>query len=93
MQLAATTCWQGFDVLAQGCASEESACRLVPIPGIGNVLVFADSASGWIEASLKPSRTTDVVVSALGDWCSRFGVPKVFVTDNAPEFVSAELNR
>ena len=63
------------------------------VPGVGNVLVFIDAASGWIEASLKASRATDVVISALSEWCSRFGVPKFFVTDNAPEFVSTELNK
>ena len=62
------------------------------IPNIGNVLVVVDSASGWIECSLPQARTSTNVIETLSSIFSRFGVCKYLVTDNAPEFVSRELN-
>ena len=62
------------------------------IPDVGNILVIVDSASGWIECSHPQARTTSNVNDTLTSVFSRFGVPKYLVTDNAPEFVSKELN-
>ena len=62
------------------------------IPGTGNLLIIVDSASGWIESSLPMARTTGNIIDSLSTWCCRYGVPKLFVTDNAPEFTSEELN-
>lgn len=62
------------------------------IPDVGNLLIVVDAASGWIEASLPQQRTTANVIDSLSAIFSRFGVPKVLVTDNAAEFTSRELN-
>ncbi len=63
------------------------------IEGVGNVLVIVDSGSGWIEAFRHRERTSASVISSLREVCSRFGVPRTFVTDNAAEFTSVELNQ
>ena len=64
-------------------------CR---IPDVGNVLIIVDATSGWIECSLPQHRTTENVIETLSSVFCRFGVPRVLVTDNAPEFTSRELN-
>ena len=70
---------------------ERLHCDWCFVPGVGNLLVCVDATSGWIEASLKPHRTTQAVIDVLTEICCRFGVPKMLVTDNALEFVSAEM--
>jgi transposase InsO family protein len=62
------------------------------VPGVGDVLVIVDSSSGWIECSLPQSRTSSNVIDSLSAVFSRFGVPRLLVTDNAAEFTSQELN-
>ena len=62
------------------------------VADVGNVLLFVDSQSGWIEAAGPMARTTDNVVKALVSLCARFGVPRKLVTDNAKEFISVEPN-
>ena len=62
------------------------------VPGVGDILVVVDSSSGWIECSLPQARTTSNVIDSLSAVFSRFGVPRVLVTDNAAEFTSQELN-
>jgi transposase InsO family protein len=63
------------------------------ISGVGDVLVSVDAGTGWIEATRHPHRTSKAVVTSLTDLACRFGLPKVFVTDNGAELVSAEVNR
>ena len=63
------------------------------VNGIGNILIFVDAASGWIESTPQRHRTSNVVISALTDLTSRFGVPKILVTDNGAEFVSADVSK
>ena len=62
------------------------------VPGVGEVLVMVDAASGWIECSLPQARTSSNVIESLSAVFSRFGVPKTLVTDNAAEFTSREMN-
>ena len=62
------------------------------VPGLGDILVIVDSASGWIECSLPQARTSSNVIDSLSAVFSRFGVPRFLVTDNAAEFTSEELN-
>ena len=62
------------------------------VPKVGNLLLFVDSASGWIEVALPSTRSTENVIEALATLCSRHGVIKQLVTDNAAEFVSRQLN-
>lgn len=57
----------------------------------GNVLIAVDSFSGWIEAFPCKDRSTDNVIRSLRTVFTRFGVPELLVSDNAPEFVSAPL--
>ena len=57
----------------------------------GNVLIIADSFSGWLEATLCKDRTTDTVIEVMRAIFARFGVPQVVVTDNAPEFAGGHL--
>jgi len=62
------------------------------VPDIGELLIIVDSSSGWIEASLPQARTSQNVIDTLTAVFSRFGIPKMIVTDNAAEFTSRELN-
>lgn len=62
------------------------------IDGIGNVLVVVDSGSWWIDAFRHKERTSENVISSLREICFKFGVQRVFVTDNAAEFTSDDLN-
>lgn len=61
------------------------------IRGECNLLIIVDAGSGWIEAFPLKNRQTSSVISCLRSVFSRFGIPEVVVTDNAPEFVSSEL--
>ena len=56
-----------------------------------NVLIVVDAGSGWIEAFASGKRTAGVVIKFLRTVFTRFGVPKTLVSDNGPEFVSAEM--
>ena len=57
----------------------------------GNILVVADSHSGWLEAITTHGRTTTIVINILRSIFARFGVPSTLVTDNAPEFTSKDF--
>ena len=48
-------------------------------------------ATGWIEAFLTKDRTTETVIKCLRTVFTRFGIPKLLVSDNALEFTSADL--
>jgi len=62
------------------------------VQGVGTMLTFVDSASGWIEVTRPMVRSTQNVIEALSILSCRFGVPHKFVTDNALEFISKDLN-
>ncbi|MEE4247241.1 MAG: transposase family protein, partial [Kangiellaceae bacterium] len=59
----------------------------------GDVLIIVDSATGWIEAFPTRDRTSASVIKCLRAVFSRFGMPKLLVSDNAPEFTSPALNQ
>lgn len=61
------------------------------LPHVGNLLIIVDSGSGWIEAFLNHSRSTNFVIKCLRTVFARFGIPEVVVSDNAPEFTSHEI--
>ena len=63
------------------------------IKEVGELLIIVDAGSGWIEAFVCKNRTSDAVILCLRTVFTRFGVPEVVVSDNAPEFVSAQLNQ
>ena len=57
----------------------------------GNILVIADSSSGWLEAAVCQNHTTATVINQLCACFARFGVPNIVVSDNAPEFTCAQF--
>ena len=54
-------------------------------------LVMADSFSGWLEAKEMKSCNALNTVEVLRNWFSQFGLPKVVVTDNGPQFISKDF--
>ena len=60
-------------------------------PRAGNILVIADSTTGWLEAAICSNRSTGLVIEHLRALFARFGVPHLLVSDNAPEFVCREF--
>ena len=56
----------------------------------GNILVIVDAGSGWIEAFPAGNRTSQTVKVQLSQIFARFGIPKILVSDNGPEFVSSD---
>ncbi|XP_037515829.1 uncharacterized protein K02A2.6-like [Rhipicephalus sanguineus] len=52
------------------------------------VLVIVDSETKWIEAVPMKIATSETTVRALRSIFARFGLPKTFVSDNGPQFVS-----
>ena len=73
------------------------------IPGIGcvhvdffslhgkNYLLLADSYSKWIELKVMNNTTTQTTITVLRKWFVQFGVPVQLVSDNGPQFVSADF--
>lgn len=63
-----------------------------PIDGF-MLLVLVDSHSKWIEAVPLKCTSGEATTSALRSIFSRFGIPRTVVSDNGPQFVSAEFQR
>jgi hypothetical protein len=61
-----------------------------PIQGY-MMLVLKDVHTGWIEAGLSKTSTSSMTVRMIRSWFARFGLPKVVVTDNGPQFCSEEF--
>ena len=61
------------------------------LPRVGNILVACDASTGWLEAAFCPNRSTGAVIDHLRAVFARFGVPRLLVSDNAPEFTCAEF--
>ena len=59
----------------------------------GNILIIADSYSGWLEALSCSNRTTSTVIDSIRPIFARFGIPLTVVTDNAPEFAGREYRK
>ena len=59
----------------------------------GNILVIANAGSSWIEAFPAGNRTSQTVKVHLSQIFARFGIPRIFVSDNGPEFVSRDLKQ
>ena len=55
-------------------------------------LVLIDAHSKWLEAFQMSSTTSSATIQCLRDVFARFGLPERIVTDNAPNFVSAEFS-
>ncbi|XP_076883526.1 uncharacterized protein LOC143532322 [Bidens hawaiensis] len=65
-----------------------------PFPTLfGNryILVAVDYVSKWVEAQVLPTNDARVVVKFLKKIFSRFGVPKVLISDGGTHFGSAQM--
>ena len=62
-------------------------------PFLGHMwLVIIDAHSKWLEVFQMSSTTSTATIHCLRDVFARFGIPERIVTDNAPNFVSAEFS-
>ena len=62
-------------------------------PFLGHMwLVIIDAHSKWLEVFQMSSTTSTATIQCLRDVFARFGIPERIVTDNAPNFVSAEFS-
>ena len=59
----------------------------------GNIFVIVDAGSGWIEAFPAGNRTSQTVKVHLSQLFARFGIPRILLSDNGPEFVSSYLKQ
>ena len=59
----------------------------------GNISVILDAGSGWLEAFPAGRRTSQTVKVHLSQIFASFGIPRIFVSDNRPEFVSSDLKQ
>ena len=58
-----------------------------------NILVIVDAGSGSIEAFPVGNRASQTVNVLLSQIFARFGIPRILVSDNGPEFVSSDLEQ
>lgn len=61
-----------------------------PVQGV-SYLVIVDAYSKWVEVKPMRTTTTSAVLDALRSTFATFGVPRLLFTDNAPNFVSQEM--
>lgn len=54
-------------------------------------LVAVDAHSKWPEVAIMKSTTSRKTIERLQEMFSRFGIPEQLVSDNGPQFVSAEM--
>ncbi|MES9884563.1 MAG: RNase H-like domain-containing protein [Sedimenticola sp.] len=54
-------------------------------------LVVTDSYSKWLEVVPMKSTTSERTVEELRSMCASWGIPEVIVSDNGPQFISAEF--
>ena len=59
----------------------------------GNILVIVAAGSGWIEAFPAGNRTSQTVKMHLSQIFARFGIPRILLSDNGPEFESSDLKQ
>nr|XP_037290588.1 uncharacterized protein K02A2.6-like [Rhipicephalus microplus] len=57
------------------------------------LLVVVDAETKWLEAISRRSTTSEATVEALRPIFARFGLPHILVSDNGPQFVSAEFQK
>ena len=58
-----------------------------------NILVTVYAGSGWIETFPAGNRTSQTVKVHWSQIFARFGMPRILVSDNGPEFVSSDLKQ
>ncbi|XP_041453694.1 uncharacterized protein K02A2.6-like [Lytechinus variegatus] len=62
-----------------------------PLPNGKSLLVVVDNASRWPEVEIITSTTTESIINRLRRIFATHGVPNTIVSDNGPQFVSAEF--
>ena len=55
------------------------------------ILTLIDYATRWVEATALKVTTTSVVAEELLNMFSRFGIPKILLSDGGPQFTSAVM--
>ena len=55
--------------------------------------MIVDAGSSWIEVFLAGNRASQTVKLHLSHIFAGFGIPKILVSDNGPEFVSSDLKQ
>ena len=53
------------------------------------ILTLIDYATRWVEATALKVTTTTIVAEELLNMFSRFGIPKILLSDGGPQFTSA----
>ena len=56
------------------------------------LLVLIDSHSKWLEVCMLTKITANVTIATLREIFARNGIPREFVSDNGPQFVSQEFH-
>ena len=59
-------------------------------PGFGTVFIAVDAGTNYIDAMPCNDRSLNTVKKCLSRLFGLFGIPKVVVADNAPEFMAAK---
>ena len=55
------------------------------------LLLLIDTHSEWPEVLIMKSTTSGCTIEALRDLLARYGLPEQLVSDNGPQFMSAEF--
>ncbi|XP_063952108.1 uncharacterized protein K02A2.6-like [Lytechinus pictus] len=61
-----------------------------PLEGL-MFMIVVDAYSKWPEVTIMPNITTEKTIEALRSIFARFGLPQILVSDNGPQFTSAEF--
>ena len=59
--------------------------------GKQHFLIVVDAHSGWPEIFLMQSTTSEATITVIRDLFSKYGIPMQVVSDNGPQFCSAEF--
>ena len=61
-------------------------------PFLGHIWLIINAHSKWLEVYKMSSTTSTATIQCLRDIFARFGLPERIVTDNVPNFTSAEFS-
>ena len=78
------------DIASQ--AREKIGCDLFTIEG-RDYLIVIDYHTNFIEVEYLHPATSSKVTHAVEKMCARYGVPKVIVSDNGPQFTAREFRK
>ena len=63
-----------------------------PFPSGESLLVMVDTCSRWPEVHVMKSTTSTAIIKCMKTTFSTHGIPHEIVTDNGPQFISAEFS-